>query len=603
MPSWEIGRVGSGFGAKAGGLGSVIQELPEELVKAASARDIRLEIEILTPCFGHYDRSKLDLDPLPVKVNLDKNVFDFSVYRRAVDENISIVYFWDDKQLGWTNNQSLYPEDPEMGFKLYATVSQAMAGYIKRNRFNSVHGHDYHVGIIPFYLGREYLQKIPFHLTIHNATYQGIFAAGHDGPAEIDRIGLPGNELYDRYFNLNNSINFLRATVLFTHETGGKITTVSGDLQASWGYASELLMNHDDVIARALELNPEKKPGEVFVPNCGLDAFQETGVLGITNGLASFNRAENIPELQAQVLREIKKAQGGRNLFNNSSVEKILLQKDHNFTPAKLKTKEELKKLLHMELFNSEPDGDLVILSAVGRLVSQKNFEIIASTAERILKSFPSVKYAILATPPGGDRNAQGLRNEFKRLSKSYPESFFYGDEFSQPLSRLILAGSDFALIPSRFEPCGLVDYEACALGTIVIGRKTGGLSKVECCSYLYEWLDIGDRYGEEEAFYRVIEEAVNTKLLTPARHNKLARSAMTLDSGWEKSASLYIDLYLYGLLLRAWHSRKNTILKQVDRYAEALFEKYPFFPDFYRINSEDLLEKRMEQAVSKQIK
>ena len=132
MASWETGRLKSGFGSKAGGLGSVIEELPEELVKAASARNIRLEIEILTPCFAYYDRSKLDKDPLPVEVILDQRKFNFSVYRRKVDENISVVYFWDDWQLGWTTPHSLYPDDPQLGFKLFGTVSQAMAGYIKK---------------------------------------------------------------------------------------------------------------------------------------------------------------------------------------------------------------------------------------------------------------------------------------------------------------------------------------------------------------------------------------------------------------------------------------------------------------------------------------
>jgi len=146
IPSWETGRLKSGFGSKAGGLGSVIEELPEELVKAASAKNINLEIEILTPCFAYYDRSKLRKDPQSVEVVIENRKFDFTVYSRRINENISMVFFWDDWQLGWTSPVSLYPDDPEMGFKLYAAVSQAMAGYIKRNNFHTIHSHDYHVG-------------------------------------------------------------------------------------------------------------------------------------------------------------------------------------------------------------------------------------------------------------------------------------------------------------------------------------------------------------------------------------------------------------------------------------------------------------------------
>jgi hypothetical protein len=95
MPAWETGRIKSGLGSKAGGLGSVLEELPEALVQAASASNIKLEIEILTPCFAFYDRSILNKDSQPLEVVLDKKTFDFSTYRRKVDDNISVVYFWD----------------------------------------------------------------------------------------------------------------------------------------------------------------------------------------------------------------------------------------------------------------------------------------------------------------------------------------------------------------------------------------------------------------------------------------------------------------------------------------------------------------------------
>ena len=52
MPAWEIGRVSSGLGAKIGGLGVIVEELPPELVKAAAKMGIELEIETLSPCFG-----------------------------------------------------------------------------------------------------------------------------------------------------------------------------------------------------------------------------------------------------------------------------------------------------------------------------------------------------------------------------------------------------------------------------------------------------------------------------------------------------------------------------------------------------------------------
>lgn len=599
MPAWETGRLKSGFGAKAGGLGSVVEELPEELVKAAASRNIKLEIEILSPCFAHYDRSRLQKDPGQVEVFLDGNKFPFTIFRRKIDSDITLVYFWDELQLGWTNALSLYPDDPEIGFKLYATVSQAMAGYIKKSRFHSIHSHDYHVGIIPFYLGKDYLAEVPHHLTIHNATYQGVFQTHGNGPGQLERIGLSGSELYDRYFRLNDTINFLRASVLITHETGGKVTTVSGDLQAGWGYAAELLLNHDEILNKARQLNKDGEVKDVFVPNCGLNDLRDVGLIGITNGLSPHNRSEKLPELKASNLLKEKEKKGGKPLFSHPLVEKNLLDSDHNFGADSLEIKSELKRLLHLELFGIEPEKELVFLVAVGRLASQKNFELIADTAERVMEKFPYVKYAIIANPPEGDRQAMDLQNRLLELQNRFADSFFYTPSFSQHLSRLILAGGDFALIPSRFEPCGLVDYEACALGTIVIGHNTGGLSKVKEVAYLYEWLDSGDPEGESEAFLSVLEKALETFRKNPKEHREMVISALQLDSGWPRAAEQYIEMFLYGILGKAWQEKKKVIVRQVDHYARKLFKTHPWFLDFYHPSKNDILEERMNQLVA----
>jgi len=115
MAAWEIGRVSSGLGAKVGGLGVVVEELPRELIKAAAKQGIELEIETLSPCFAYHDKSKLTKRDLRMPVTLDGHRFEFEVYEHVFPDGQKVVYFWDHLQLRWTTPAAIYPSDPHWG--------------------------------------------------------------------------------------------------------------------------------------------------------------------------------------------------------------------------------------------------------------------------------------------------------------------------------------------------------------------------------------------------------------------------------------------------------------------------------------------------------
>ena len=48
--------------------------------------------------------------------------------------------------------------------------------------------------------------------------------------------------------------------------------------------------------------------------------------------------------------------------------------------------------------------------------------------------------------------------------------------KFSNPIAHYITAGADFLMVPSRFEPCGLIQLHAMQYGTVPIVASTGGL-------------------------------------------------------------------------------------------------------------------------------
>lgn len=578
MPAWEIGRAGSGLGVKVGGLGVIVEELPPELQKAAAKQGISLEIETLAPCFAFYDRTQLTDTGLRIPVTLDGHTFDFEVYKHTFSDGQTVVYFWDEWQLGWTTPAAIYPDDPKMGLLLYAAVAQAMAGYIRQGDFDTIHSHDYHVGLVPFYLGDEFLARVPHHFTIHNATYQGIFAAHGKGYQTMARINLPGERLFHYYFDFFDNLNFMKAVMTLTHQTGGKITTVSGDIEGTWGYAAELRESGDSVLARAQAQKGWEPVGEVFVPNRHLDLFEKLPIAGITNGMSDQNKAENLPQLKASVLRAMQGKRHGLPLFANPIVQDEMLAADHTFDVNHLNVKAQLKRLLHLETFGVEPQFDPILITVVGRLVGQKNLGLAAEIIERTLGHDAGVKFIILASAPDGDQAGKATEAHFWGLAERYPDQVYFNNTFNLPLSKLILAGGDFTLIPSRFEPCGLVDYEASLLGTIVIGRLTGGLAKVKHCGYLYEWLDISDRSGEANAFFEQIRRAVDTYRNDKLRHSELISAAMTIDSSWENSAAQYVQMYRYGLLMKKWYAKRELLLTD---FADSLQDEYDLFARF----------------------
>jgi len=178
----------------------------------------------------------------------------------------------------------------------------AMASYIAQTRFDIVHLHDYHVGLVPFYLGDDALHKMSVHFTIHNATYQGITPLRGGGYNTLDDINLPGERLFHKYFDFFDRLNLMKACMLKVHEMGGKITTVSGDLAGTWGYAAELHESAAQVWTRAYQ-QKHAPPGEVFVPNRFLDVLEKLPIAGITNGMSDSNRPEHLPELTAALVR------------------------------------------------------------------------------------------------------------------------------------------------------------------------------------------------------------------------------------------------------------------------------------------------------------
>jgi len=130
--------------------------------------------------------------------------------------------------------------------------------------------------------------------------------------------------------------------------------------------------------------------------------------------------------------------------------------------------------------------------------------------------------------------------------AKKYPGKFGLKIAFDDRLARLIYAGSDFFLIPSRYEPCGLTQMYSLRYGTIPIVRSTGGL-KDSIQEFDPERLE-GNGFLFQEYEPKSLLAALDRALSFYQRQpfwSKLKDNAFCSDFSWEKAAANYHELYL----------------------------------------------------------
>lgn len=110
---------------------------------------------------------------------------------------------------------------------------------------------------------------------------------------------------------------------------------------------------------------------------------------------------------------------------------------------------------------------------------------------------------------------------------------------FDDDEARRIFAASDFTLMPSRFEPCGLSQMYAQRYGSLPIGHRTGGLAETILdgqTGFLFE-------RPSSDGFLAGLCRAFSTYGMKD-RIDRMRRAAMAQSFSWSSSARAYAQLY-----------------------------------------------------------
>lgn len=202
-----------------------------------------------------------------------------------------------------------------------------------------------------------------------------------------------------------------------------------------------------------------------------------------------------------------------------------------NAVEGKRKNKEEI-----CAEYNLNPD--LPLFGFIGRFAGEKGADLLPGIIEKSIKETEGGINIIVL----GSGNVE-IENQLKHLDHVYV-NFALDLGYKEYLSHKIYAASDFLLMPSRVEPCGLNQMYAMRYGTIPVVRYTGGLrDTVQDISSGGAGLNF-THAGIDDAVHAI--HRARTLYHDEDLMTNLIEANMNFDFSWENSAENYLNLYNY---------------------------------------------------------
>ncbi len=472
--------------AKTGGLGDVVGALP----KALRLRGV--DVRVVMPLYAGIDWDALERLEGALHVPMWWGTARTAVRLGRLPRSDVHVYFLEYHR--YFDRPHLYGPSGEAyddNLERFTLLSRGALELAKAIGFlpDVIHAHDWQTALVPVYVNTIEWAR-PLHAaatvyTIHNLTYQGVTS----GDA-LFITGLGPEHYNSAEFEHFGTLNLTKAAL--RHAT--LVSTVSPT------YAREI---------QGSELG------------CGLDGVlrgRGAELVGILNGIDEdeWNPATDpyLPE---------------------------------NFTRANMAGKSLCKTALQREA-HLPVDPDIPVFAAIGRLTSQKGFDVLAHSMHRVLSW--DLQLVLLGS---GDREAERF---FGALSAQRPDRFKAWVGFDNGLAHRIEAGADFFVMPSRFEPCGLGQMYSLRYGTLPIVRRTGGLVDTVHGYSEATGDGTGFLFGDltPDALANTIGWALSTFFDRPHHIVAMRERAMAQDFSWTGAAESYERLYR-----RACRSRRGT--------------------------------------------
>lgn len=467
--------------AKVGGLGDVAGALPGALARAGA------DVTLLIPRFGDIDVHQHGLHPIDLpedwSVGINWKQHPFKAWETRTDDGVRCLLIGDETfygRAGVYNSPDGTPFGDELERLVFFCKGSVELMKCLDLSPDVVHLNDFHTALIAPYMRDLYG---------HEELFQGISIIfsihnlGYQGifpSAQIQTIG------FDPSRHRSGS-RFEYHTQINLMKLGiefaDQITTVSPT------YALEI-------------------QGDLGVGLEGLLRSRSDQLTGILNGI---DEVDWNPATDGHLAAQYSSADDkGKNRCKESLLESMGLPHDGAVRP---------------------------VIGLVSRLVAQKGIDVALRSLDVVLD-----RGALCVLLGSGSPEIEDLA---RALAARRPTDFACHIGFDNALAHQITAGADFFLMPSHYEPCGLNQMYALRYGTIPVVRRTGGLADTVTP---WNW---DERSGNGFVFSDLKEGDVSAALGLAigafddsAQMSQLRNNAMADSWGWERSATLYLDVY-----------------------------------------------------------
>jgi starch synthase len=449
------------------------------------------DVRVLMPRYYGIRRERLYRYPTPFTIRVGQDQFTTAVYEGRLGDSSVVVYFIDHEDL--YARQGIYGEGNQPypdNLRRFSVLSQAslQIGSFLGWEPQVVQSHDWPTALVPL-LSRRLTPRS----ARRPATVLTIHNIGYQGGfyvSDYPSTGLGWELLTDSGLLHHNEINVLKSGIV----NADMVSTVSPQ------YAKEI-----------------QTPRKGFLLDRELAARGDT-LTGILNGVDyTVWNPERDPFL------------------------------DVKYTAETIALKSRLKTQLQHRLDLPER-SDIPLIGMVSRLTDQKGWDEMVAPGYGALPQLMesnSVQFAILGS--GDERYEYYLR----AIAHRYPG---LGVEigFDEELAHLIEGASDFFLMPSRYEPCGLNQLYSLRYGTLPIVTTTGG------------FVDTVEPFGPKggtgflieepspPAIVETVNQAISMWSNEHTRIEAMQRAAMKLRFSWEDAGASYVSVFEQAIELAA---------------------------------------------------